>query len=175
MKIQKMSNSSGFTLIELVVVIVILGILAATAAPKFIDLTSDANKSVLKALSGSMASASSLVHTKTIIQGKQNELSAEIDLDGDGTTDITTQYGYPNAHRTNGIFNALDIQSTTADWTWSGNGANNKFFITTASLGGRSGLYVNTTHILPTNCYVSYTGASAAGAQPVIEFVDTGC
>ena len=41
-----LQKQAGFTLIELVVVIVILGILAATAAPKFIDLTGDAKGSV---------------------------------------------------------------------------------------------------------------------------------
>lgn len=43
----KVENSKGFTLIELVAVIVILGILAATAAPKFMDLQSDASKASL--------------------------------------------------------------------------------------------------------------------------------
>lgn len=41
-------RQQGFTLIELIVVIVILGILAVTAAPKFMNLTSDANASVVK-------------------------------------------------------------------------------------------------------------------------------
>ena len=45
-------RQQGFTLIELIVVIVILGILAVTAAPKFMNLTSDANASVVKSLSG---------------------------------------------------------------------------------------------------------------------------
>ena len=44
-------RQQGFTLIELIVVIVILGILAVTAAPKFMNLTSDANASVVKSLS----------------------------------------------------------------------------------------------------------------------------
>ena len=53
----KMNGQAGFTLIELIVVIVILGILAVTAAPKFMNLTSDANASVVKGLSGSVKSA----------------------------------------------------------------------------------------------------------------------
>ena len=44
------ARQQGFTLIELIVVIVILGILAVTAAPKFMNLTSDANASVVKSL-----------------------------------------------------------------------------------------------------------------------------
>jgi len=63
----------GFTLIELVIVIVILGILAATAAPKFIDLTGDAKTSTMKAVRGAVESATTMVHAKALVLGKTSE------------------------------------------------------------------------------------------------------
>ncbi len=60
---------AGFTLIELVVVIVILGILAASAAPKFMSFQADARAASLKALMGAVKSANSMVYGKAMILG----------------------------------------------------------------------------------------------------------
>ena len=59
-------SEKGFTLIELVAVIVILGVLAATAVPKFVDLSDAANDAAIKGIASALSSASSLNHANNI-------------------------------------------------------------------------------------------------------------
>lgn len=62
-------TAQGFTLIELVIVIVILGILATVAAPKFLDLSTSARIAALESLAGTMKSTISMVRMKAFAKG----------------------------------------------------------------------------------------------------------
>lgn len=97
-----MRNQAGFTLIELIVVIVILGILAATALPRFSNLTNDARRGSVQGMTGGVRSAAALARASWLVGGSSG---TSITMDGvtvtvDGTT------GYP-ANSAAGIGNAM--------------------------------------------------------------------
>lgn len=80
MRLNKHQN--GFTLIELVVVIIILGILAVIAAPRFLSLSSDAQTSVLKGVTGSIISMNQIAHSKTQVDGIADKPDCSYDCNG---------------------------------------------------------------------------------------------
>lgn len=90
-----MRKNIGFTLIELVVVIVILGVLAVTAAPKFLNLQSDARVSTLKALRAAIKSADAQVYAKAVIQGVESSSRADIFMSG---YTVQTYFGHAVPH-----------------------------------------------------------------------------
>ena len=103
-------KQKGFTLIELVVVIVILGILSAFALPRFLNLTTDARVAAIEGVAGSIKSASALVRAACLTDPNcaADETTEGFDLanfDGGG---IDLENGFP-AHSENGILRAASI------------------------------------------------------------------
>lgn len=107
---KKLSNTKGFTLIELVVVIVILGILAATAAPKFIDLTGDAKASIIEGVRGSINSAADMAHAKALVSG---QAGATGQVSAAGQT-ISLVWGWPDEVSIGALLTVEDVTAVTA-------------------------------------------------------------
>lgn len=137
----------GFTLIELVVVISILGILAAFAIPRFVSLETEARVAATQSLEGSVRSAASLAHALWLAQ----QSPATVDMEGQT---INMVNGYPSNADI-----ALTLQNTSGytfvpgpPAVWSKNGATD-----------------------PTTCTVSYTQPAAANTAPTIAPNLAGC
>lgn len=138
-------KEKGFTLIELVMVIVILGILAAFALPRFADFGGEARTSSVNGLAGAMRSAASIAHAR---QAADNaSAGTPVTLEG---ASITMVLGYPTADA-DGIGAAAQVSS---DFQATGGGTN----------GGDSIIY----YLAPDdgtagtpNCRVTYTAATA--------------
>lgn len=154
MKVSIKNNAQGgFTLIELIVVIVILGILAATALPKFASLGGDARMASLNAAKGALNATAAMAHGKFLVDPT---VAKNLKVTVEGTEMILLSNGYPQADQATataaGLPDNVDYQVYTATATGGPTVPANSIAIVPKSL-------VGTTNA--TKCFITYTVTSS--------------
>jgi len=153
-------GQTGFALIELVIVMVVLGFLGAAAVPRFIDLRREALISTMHGLKSALQSAATMVHAKAVVAGVANQANATIAIEG---VDVDLVYGYP-AGSANGIVRLVDQPSS---------GWNDR-------QSTYSGAWVYwhgeiDADAWDAKCFIRYRQSDAADSRPVIDWEDSGC
>jgi len=158
-------KEKGFTLIELVMVIVILGILAAFALPRFADFGGDARAASVQGLGGAIKSASGIARARFLADGDSTATSVVLE----GQT-IAFVDGYPTAN-TDGILRAAQVDATASGVT----GGDYEYDSAAAAAG--TTMTLTPKGFSGSNCFVSYQAADTANsiAAPVITVTTTGC
>jgi MSHA pilin protein MshA len=166
----KNSAQAGFTLIELIVVIVILGILAATALPKFADLGGDARLAKMQSAVGAVKSAATMTHGSWMAGGSVaaaagNSTSLNSVLTAEGQK-IAFLNGYPDVGGDGGVNTAATAK--TSGIVVAAGGLADYDMVTVAPTSNKLTVRSDTDAAARPRCFFTYTEATATAA-PVID------
>lgn len=156
----RLSRQQGFTLIELIMVIVILGILAVVGIPKYADMKREAIIATMKGLNGAVQSAANIAYAKAVVTGVEKRASATITVNG---TVVQLVYGYPDGTAA-GI--PLMVSAPADGWKSRASTYAGAWVYWHGTIAEDAGV---------AQCYIRYRQATAAGARPVVDFQDSGC
>lgn len=145
------NQQAGFTLIELIVVVVILSVLSALALPRFVGMQTEARIAQLNAMAASMKAAGLMIRGKAEVAGSAAQATAVLAVNANGVTNVNIAYGYPDTSA-GGI---LTVVKYGSDWT------------SPAAGTLQWGSY--------TNCQVQYAAPAGANQRPTITVTSTGC
>nr|WP_136251352.1 type II secretion system protein [Ningiella ruwaisensis] len=175
-----MNKQRGFTLIELVIVIVILGILAVTAAPRFIDIQSDARAGALQGVKGALQGSSQLVFAKAAIKGVQkvdNSDTANSFVSVAGV-EVQTHFGYPDAAAYSGISSSTSGSTTVPGIDSFVDINDDEFTLEAIAASGTNPAAFRLRFerdAATVACYAEYINAAGVGQVPTVNVVTTGC
>ena len=162
MNARKISGQAGFTLVELIIVILVLGVLASIAIPKFINLGGDARYAKMQGITGSVKSAVAIVHGAALVRNLPNATGQTLTMDGGSVVNVA--YLYPDG-TAGGIPVAAGFDPNTTP-------ANNTDALTVTIAGGVVTV-VPTAAATPGSCTLSYTAATGVAVGPVVSLPTT--